>query len=339
MDDLGWSDHFAAQITPEHAHLTPARLTTVARSRLRALSTDGLISLQPPPDTRSGTYATGDWVLFDPATGVVVHTLERTTLLTRPSAATATETQLIAANIDTLGIVTSCNADFNPARLERYLALAAAAGTRPLIILTKADQAEDTDPYVQAASALSPDVTVIALNAKDPAAPDLLAPWCSDGQTLALVGSSGVGKSTLSNALTGGAAKTQDIRDDDAKGRHTTSARGLAATLSGGWLIDTPGMRALPLGDVGDGIAAVFADLAELSTQCKFSDCAHTVEPGCAVQAAVAKGDVLADRVARWLKLTQEDARNTATRADNRQQAKSRERTYKKAQKAKKKRK
>ena len=207
-------------------------------------------------------------------------------------------------------------------QLERYLILAADADCLPLIILTKADQTEDTSDYVRKSSALSPLVTALAIDATDAHDIALLHPWCRTGDTLALVGSSGVGKTTIRNALTGDAADTQAIREDDARGRHTTTSRALLRTTVGGWLIDTPGMRALRLFDVSDGIEAVFADIEELAVGCRFNDCAHDTEPGCLVQKALADGRLDAERMARWKKLKAEDLRNSETVAEGRARAK-----------------
>ena len=162
----------------------------------------------------------------------------------------------------------------------------------------------------------------MALDATDALDVKLLHTWCRAGDTLALVGSSGVGKTTLRNALTGESAATHDIRDDDAKGRHTTTARSLSRTLPGGWLIDTPGMRALRLTDVSNGIDAVFADIEDLAVSCRFKDCAHESEPGCAVTAAIDSGDLDPDRLRRWRKLKAEDLYNSETVAEARARAK-----------------
>ncbi|MBY4893736.1 ribosome small subunit-dependent GTPase A [Rhodobacteraceae bacterium N5(2021)] len=310
LADLGWTQRHIAQLTDEDAGATPARVNKVSRTRITALSGDGLLRLVTQGDESTGAYVTGDWVLADAQAGLVLRRLERDTLLTRRAAGSGMETQLIAANVDTLGIVTSCNADFNVARLERYLAMAASAGCLPLIILTKPDMTDDPREYERRAEALSPIASAIALNAKADDAAEVLKPWSKDGQTLALVGSSGVGKTTLANALTGATEATAGIREDDAKGRHTTTSRGLARTIFGGWLIDTPGMRALRLNDAADGIGAVFADIEELAETCKFRDCLHASEPGCAVQAAVAAGELEADRVKRFMKLVKEDEIN-----------------------------
>ena len=321
LSDLGWTNHFAAQLD-EADPAIPARVTEVQRDQLVLLNTKGPTSAVTPDET--GTYAVGDWVLIDGPR--VTRLLDRSTEIARRGAGPSAGRQLIAANVDTLAIVTSCNADFNEARLERYLAMCASAGCLPLIVLTKADTATDPVAYVRKAQALSPIVTAIAINTHTQA--DTLNAWCKDGQTLALVGSSGVGKTTIQNVLTGVQALTQDIREDDAKGRHTTTSRALRPTLAGGWLIDTPGMRELALSDASEGIDAVFSDVTDLIADCKFTDCAHQSEPGCAVQAAIATGDLDPDRLARWRKLLAEDLHNTETIAQTRARHKSREKMY-----------
>lgn len=313
LTTLGWSDHFARQVTLEDTQ-RPMRITAVHRSRLDGLTANGTTSLSPTVE--AGRYAVGDWVI---ATGASAsEPLERTTEITRRAAGEESKPQLIAANVDTLGIVTSCNADFNVARLERYLAMCAASGCLPLVILTKADLTDDVSDYIKQAERLSPVLTAIAINAKDDDDVARLGPWCDKGQTLALVGSSGVGKTTIQNRLTGQIDATQDIREDDAKGRHTTTNRNLRATTAGGWLIDTPGMRELRLVDAEDGVDEVFADITDLAAQCKFNDCAHQTEPGCKVRAAIEAGDLDADRLERWRKLERENRFNTATVGENR---------------------
>jgi ribosome biogenesis GTPase len=310
---LGWTDHFARQLGSEPAG-TPARIAEVSRDHLTALSPEGQITLVTPDET--GLYAVGDWVLHDGSR--VTERLDRATEIVRKAAGPQAGRQLIAANVDTLAIVTSCNADFNVARLERYLALAAQAECLPLIVLTKADLADNADELARQAARLSPLATAIAINAKDREDAQRLAPWCNKGQTLALVGSSGVGKTTLQNHLTGLSEATQDIREDDAKGRHTTTARALRPTLAGGWLIDTPGIRELALTDAADGIDAVFAEITDLAGQCRFNDCAHESEPGCAVKAAIEAGELDPDRLERWRKLQREDRYNSESVADAR---------------------
>jgi ribosome biogenesis GTPase len=319
LSDLGWSDHFARQLTEDDAHFTPARISEVHRTQLVALTQSGEIRLTPSEPAYA--YAVGDWVLTQD--GTAIRRLTPTTTLHRKAAGHTHTDQRIAANVDTVGLVTSCNDDFNIARLERYLALALASGALPLVILTKADICDDPDAFRKRAERLSPLVTAIALNAKDPEDVAQLTPWCSNAQTLALLGSSGVGKTTLMNALTGENAETQAIREGDGKGRHTTTYRALKPTITGGWLIDTPGMRELQLSGTSDGIDELFDDIDTLTTQCKFSDCAHEKEPGCAVKAALEQGTLDADRFHRWQKLKREDQYNSETLAQSRARNKS----------------
>ena len=250
----------------------PARVTDVHRDRLDVLGTEGPLTLVSGQLT--GAYAVGDWVYHDGRQ--VCQVLERKTAIGRGAAGETGGHQLIAANVDTLAIVTSCNDDFNPARLERYLAMCSAGGALPLVVLTKADLTPDADGFRRRAEKLSPLVSAVTLNACDAEDVARLYPWCTAGQTMALVGSSGVGKTTLQNALTGTQQLTQSIREADAKGRHTTTARSLRRTLVGGWLIDTPRMRELTPSRASVGIDAVFADLVALAQRCKFKDCQRT---------------------------------------------------------------
>jgi ribosome biogenesis GTPase len=312
LASLGWSQFFAEQLEPADNALLPVRVSVVHRSRLLAETGTGAVKLSLQGGAMD--FAVGDWVLMDPGARTAVRRLNRRTLLRRLTE-TAHASQLIAANVDTLFIVTSCNDDFNEARLERYLAFANEAGVAPVIVLTKTDQAADVQRYRSQAEALQRGLCVVALNAKAPDAAVALAPWCGPGQTVALVGSSGVGKSTLLNTL---AAKTKetaqatgDIREHDAKGRHTTTARSLHAITGGGWVIDTPGMRTLQVSDIGAGLEMLFAEIIELAADCRFRDCTHAHEPDCAVRAAVAAGELPAERLDRWRKLHDENEANT----------------------------
>ena len=288
--------------------LLPLRVAEVHRTRMLALGAVGAVDLAVIGTANGSDFAVGDWVLVNDALSVQ-RRLERLSVLDRLAAsrdATGVQRQLIAANVDTLFITTSCNADFNVARLERYLALAAGAGTTPVVIVTKADGVAEPERFRAEALALQRGLAVVALDARDPGAAAILDQWCRAGQTVALVGSSGVGKSTLVNTLTGGDAETAAIREGDARGRHTTTYRALRPLARGGWIIDTPGMRALQL-NAAEGIDTVFAEITDLVGQCKFRDCLHQSEPGCAVQAAIAAGSFTAERLERWRKLKRED--------------------------------
>nr|WP_241741313.1 ribosome small subunit-dependent GTPase A [Gemmobacter straminiformis] len=314
METLGWSAFFADQIGTDDAGLIPLRIATVHRARMGAVGLNGPLRLSLPIKLNTADYAVGDWVLAAPETHLVARRLDRRTLLQRRTEGAKFQ-QLIAANVDTLFIVTSCNDDFNPARLERYLALCNEAGTTPVIVLTKADQTEDPARFQREAASLQRDLPVVFLNGKSPEAATILAPWCGTGQTVALVGSSGVGKSTLLNTLAAHdedtAQATGDIRSSDEKGRHTTTSRSLHRIAGGGWVIDTPGMRTLHVSDVAAGLDVLFAEITELAPQCRFRDCTHQHEPGCAVLAAVKDGTLDAARVDRWRKLVDENAQKT----------------------------
>ncbi|MBS0125261.1 ribosome small subunit-dependent GTPase A [Thetidibacter halocola] len=310
LDRLGWDPFFAQQIDVDAlAETPPVRVVAVHRSGLHVVG-EGIDETVPP-----GVDATvGDWLLLDRAQPQSCRVLERKSLIKRRAPGTGRGVQPIAANIDTVFIVTSCNQDFNVARLERYAALAFDAEVEPVIVLTKTDLVDDPAPYVDAARAISDRMAVIALDARGDEPARALANWCRPGRTVAFLGSSGVGKSTLTNALLGRqAVATQAIREDDARGRHTTTNRELHAIPGGCLVLDTPGMRELQLADAAAGIADVFEDIAAMVTGCRFADCQHDTEPGCAVVAAVAEGRLDPARLARWRKLQAEDAFNSAS--------------------------
>lgn len=311
---LGWSAFFDDQLEAGENTLARMRIATVHRARMTAESVCGPVKLELPVHANTTDHAVGDWVLVEPDTRLLVRRLERKTLLQRRTEGSRVP-QLIAANVDTLFIVTSCNDDLNAARLERYLALANEAGTTPVIVLTKADQVADAEPYREQVAGLQSGLEVVTLNARSPDAALALAPWCGTGQTVALVGSSGVGKSSLLNTLAAKAPEeaqlTGSIREADSKGRHTTTSRSLHAIAGGGWAIDTPGIRTLHVSDITGGLDLLFAEIAELAPLCRFGNCTHSHEPGCAVQAAVAAGTLDRVRVDRWRKLIEENRSNT----------------------------
>lgn len=297
------------------------RVSSVHRSRLTALSLSGEVTLTLPVSANAADHAVGDWILTEPDSRMLVRRLERRTLLQRRTEGRRGP-QLIAANVDTLFIVTSCNDDFNVARLERYLVLANEAGATPVIVLTKADRVVDVATYLDQVKGLQNGLAVVTLDARSKDAARVLAPWCDAGQTIALVGSSGVGKSSLLNTLADKAPEeaqlTGDIREADSKGRHTTTSRSLHAIAGGAWVIDTPGIRTLHVSDISDGLDMVFAEIVELAPLCRFGNCTHSHEPGCAVSAAIAAGTIDPQRVARWRKLLTESEAMTPVQPGSR---------------------
>ena len=305
---LGWSKYFADQATSAALSKTPpVRITQVHRNTLHIQGVDLDMII---PGLHGVTV--GDWLLFDADTPRNSQLLSRKSLIKRRAPGHDRKEQLIAANLDTAFVVTSCNNDFSLARLERYVAMAHEAGVTPVIILSKIDLTTEASDFAAQAQSISPQLSVVCLDARSPEAIELLRLWCQAGQTVAFLGSSGVGKSTLTNSLAGNEAiATQDVRASDDKGRHTTTGRQLHILPSGCAVLDTPGMREIQLTDVSVGLEETFADLHALKQNCRFNDCAHKTEPGCAVQAAVASGEVDVPRLQRWLKLVAEDAENT----------------------------
>jgi ribosome biogenesis GTPase / thiamine phosphate phosphatase len=323
LADFGWNTSFAVQLAPEEqASFMPVRVMAVHRDCIHVASP--AIDMAIPPfvgeSRNEESIATiGDWLLLEAKTMRPRRILLRRSLFKRRAAGTARRIQLIAANVDTLFIVSSCNQDFNLARLERYLVLAKEAEVTPVIVLTKADLTEDPADFIGAVAKLLPGLCVEAVDARHPKSVANLVPWCARGQTIALVGSSGVGKSTLINTLTGdGQIATSGIRGDDDKGRHTTTGRQLHRLPAGGWLLDTPGMRELQLTDVRSGLEEVFADIVAIAANCRFRDCQHQTEPGCALLAAIESGVLDTKRVKRWRKLAAEEAFNTESLAERR---------------------
>lgn len=321
---LGWRQFFQQQLTlDEVEHSRPARVLVVQRSGITVADEVGERHLAVagkwftlPSEQRPSV---GDWLLLNSAGEAIERVLDRTSVFTRMAAGEKVDLQVIAANVDTLFVVTSCNEEFNPSRLERYLALAIEAGVEPVVVLTKADLADDPERFVEAARQVRRSVPVECVNALVTDSLTGVRAWCQPGQTIALVGSSGVGKSTLVNSLSGtNIQDTGGIREDDAKGRHTTSHRSLHLLPDGGLLLDSPGMRELKISDAEQGVTEMFDDVAELALSCRFSDCAHEDEPGCAVQAAIEAGALDERRLKNYRKLLREQARHTQSIAEQR---------------------
>ena len=331
LQSLGWRPFFQSQL-PLDCDLLPARVLSVHRGRIEVAHERGHDGITLSGKSAALDITVGDWVLIDANGPQVRSRLERFGVFQRKAAGTTGDVQLIAANVDNLFIVTSANRDFNIARLERYLAIAHDAGAFPVIVITKADTVESVEPFVTAAAKLSPGILVEAMDARDPTAVEVLRPWCELGQTVALLGSSGVGKSTLINTLAHVGQETSTVREDDQRGRHTTTSRTMHQLPRGGWLIDTPGMRELKLVEIGDALDEVFGDIATFARQCRFADCLHEEEPGCAVRAAIEKGMLEPERLRRYRKLQSEDRRNSETIAERRSRDKKLGKMYRSVQ-------
>ncbi|MDH7975186.1 ribosome small subunit-dependent GTPase A [Sphingomonas sp. AR_OL41] len=324
LAQLGWKPFFSEQLSAEQrSHCQPVRVMSVHRGRVTVLGEgfeDSISSNLATPGGAEDRPTVGDWLLIDRDTSSLVRILDRTSLFKRPAPGDHRRVQLIAANVDTLFIVTSCNQDFNIARIERYLVLSREAGVRPVVVITKADLSPDPQRFVDAARELQSGLRVELVDGRDPTSAARLAGYCGLGETVALVGSSGVGKSTLVNTLRGSdSIATQAVREDDGKGRHTTTVREMHRLVGGadegGWLVDTPGMRELQMSDVATGVTEVFDDVTAVTLECRFSNCTHGDEPGCAIHAAMAAGNIDPARVERWRKLAQEDAVNSGAAA------------------------
>lgn len=326
LQNLGLVPFFSSQLAdPGILGTRLGRVTAVQRSRSTVVCESGerMVELSPGLQKSAAIHrpVVGDWIVLDESLTRIEKVLERKSLFRRLGAGTNNEIQPIAANIDILFIVTSCNEEFNESRLERYLALCAEAGAMPVIVLTKTDLAGDADSFVQRARRVQAGVPIETANALDPASLDGVRAWIDGTSTVALVGSSGVGKSTLLNTLAGHTlAATGGIREQDKKGRHTTTHRELHILPSGGLLIDVPGMRELRIAELEQSIGAVFEDIQSLAKQCRFTDCEHETEPGCAVRRAIEEDELDARRLANYRKLIRENALATATLAEKRSQ-------------------
>ena len=251
----------------------------------------------------------GDWVVVDAQTGLLLDMLPRQSLIKRVNPLGAL--QLIAANVDTAFIVTSCNADFSLERLERYLSVVMEANIAPVLLTTKTDLSNDPEHYAKQLAGRFPDIPQIALNALEVADVVHLRQWCGAGQTIALLGSSGVGKSTLVNSLLGTQVQqTAAIREEDAKGRHTTTNRTLHRLPMGGVILDSPGMRELQLAEAEEGLDQLFADVEAIASTCRFNDCSHSGEPGCAVAKALQTSELDPQRLQNYQALKEEQSRN-----------------------------
>lgn len=334
LSQMGWNAFFQQQLTLEQFEaFTLARVSAQHRAHVDIM-TEQSLSTSLPMTSQMASLVVGDWILIN-AKGLFEQRLDRFSVFTRKSAGSKVDLQTIAANVNTVFIVCSLDQNFNLNRIERYLALANEAEVEPVVVLTKADGCADVSRYINQVQTLDTMLMVEAVNALDSTSTSVLRAWCSAGKTVAFLGSSGVGKSTLVNTLLDDNTQaTGASREDDNRGRHTTTTRSLHAMASGGLLLDTPGMRELQLVDCEEGIKQTFNDISELSNQCKFANCQHNGEPGCAVNAAVATGKLDKRRLENYEKLLNEQARNSESIAEKRSKEKNLGRFYKSVIKA-----
>ncbi|MBI4886391.1 MAG: ribosome small subunit-dependent GTPase A [Acidobacteria bacterium] len=313
---LGWDEGFAAAFDARApgADVEPARVAIEFNYLYRVWTADGEVvstvsgRLKHRVTSRSELPAVGDWVALRKraghATGTIVAVLPRRSAFSRRMAGAVTEAQVAAANVDVVFIVMGLDRDFSLRRLERYLLLAHESGAAPVVLLTKPDLSGQVGTQVEAVEAIAGSVPIHVVNPKANTGLDLVAASLTSGRTGALLGSSGVGKSTIINRLVGeDIQKTREVRKSDSRGRHTTTHRELVALPGGGLIIDTPGMRELQLWDVDEAVRETFGDIDALAATCHFTNCRHRDEPRCAVKAAVAEGRLPADRLESYLGL------------------------------------
>jgi ribosome biogenesis GTPase / thiamine phosphate phosphatase len=319
LHDMGWDDGWAEQFAPwaDREDVEPARVVVAFNHLYRLHGRDGEIEaslagrLKHHAASRGELPAVGDWVALrrraGEASGAVIAVLPRRSHFSRRAAGQVTDEQVVAANVDVVFIVMSMDGDFSVRRAERYLLLARESGATPVVLLTKPDLVADPVQHVADVAAVAAGAPIHILSPRFNEGLDAVAVYLMSGRTAALLGSSGVGKTTIINRILGSdTRRTRDVREADSKGRHTTTNRELVVLPGGGLIIDTPGMRELQLWDVGPAMRNTFDDVETLARNCHFTDCRHRDEPRCAVKAAVDAGTLGGERLESYLKLQDE---------------------------------
>ncbi|MFC1490570.1 ribosome small subunit-dependent GTPase A [Candidatus Latescibacterota bacterium] len=316
LTEMGFDDFFQSHCTDEG--FLPGRVISESRNVYTLICAYGEIPAEATGKLIYGALgredlpAVGDWIEFIPVDngerGIIHRVLPRKTSLKRKAVGKSTDSQVIAANIDIAFIVQGLDLNFNPRRLERYIVAVKASGARPIALLSKSDlhTPVEVEEFVARAKEVAKDTDIMAYSSLDSESVDLIATLIGKGVSACFVGSSGVGKSTLINKISGSNLATAEVREGDSRGRHTTSQKSLLFLENGGMLIDTPGMREIGLLDDANEIDGTFPEIAELSEECRFRDCSHTDEPGCAVLAAVESGEIDQKRYESYLTLMKE---------------------------------
>ena len=327
---LGWSAHFEEAFAPyEGDGFVPARVAVQHRGAYVVCAETGELSAEPTGRLHhetgpGGLPVAGDWVairVHEDGSGATIHAvLPRRTSISRKAAWLATEEQVLGANIDVVFLVAGLDGDLNPRRLERYLATVWNSGAEPVVVLSKADLCDDVDAALASVAGVAIGVPVHVASGLTGEGVDELRAYLTGNRTVALLGSSGVGKSTLINRLRGEDVQAVAEVRNDGRGRHTTTTRELVQLPGGGLLLDTPGIRELQLWDVNEGFGTTFDDVESLAAECHFNDCSHDGEPGCAIQSALVDGSLERERYASYTKL-QRELRALAIKQDKRLQA------------------